>query len=86
MKNKRLSDEQEKELLKLLQARFEKHTHRHGAMDWSRVQARLEDNPAKIRSLYEMEETGGEPDVIGYDEKTNEYIFCDCAAESPKGR
>ena len=74
------------QLLKTLQARFEKNPHRHKGMEWSKVQARLEANDAKLRSLYEMERSGGEPDVVGQDKKTGEYIFFDCAEESPKGR
>jgi hypothetical protein len=73
-------------LLKTLKDRFEKHRERHEGVDWRDVQARLEANPEKLRSLGEMERTGGEPDVVGRDEKTGEYIFCDCSAESPKGR
>lgn len=73
-------------LLTALQARFEKHTNRHKGLHWRQVQSRLEANPAKLRSLEEMEQTGGEPDVIGYDKQTGEYIFCDCSPESPAGR
>lgn len=73
-------------LLGTLKSRFEKHVHRHKGLDWNRVQARLGARPEKLRSLHEMEKTGGEPDVIGHDAKTGEYIFCDCSAESPKGR
>lgn len=88
MKNtrKKLSPEQSGELLGVLKARFEKNKNRHKGLDWAKVQARLEKDPGKLGSLYEMEETGGEPDVIGHDKKTGEYIFCDCSAESPKGR
>lgn len=85
---KKLSSEQRKELLSTLKTRFEKNMNRHTGMEWTAVQVRL-DQPAsteKLWSLSEMEKTGGEPDVIGYDKKKNEYIFCDCAAESPKGR
>jgi hypothetical protein len=60
--------------------------HRHPALEWAKVQAKLEKHPEKLWSLHEMERTEGEPDVVGYDEKTNEYIFCDCSTESPKGR
>ncbi|MBN2550316.1 MAG: DUF4256 domain-containing protein [Anaerolineales bacterium] len=81
-----LSPEQQEELLRALQARFEKNMHRHSGLAWADVQARLEANPQKLWSLYEMERTGGEPDVVGYDQKTGEYIFYDCSAESPKGR
>ncbi|KAF0822983.1 DUF4256 domain-containing protein [Cytobacillus firmus] len=84
--SKALSPEQRDELLQTLKARFEKNTHRHEGLVWADVQAKLEANPEKLWSLNEMEETGGEPDVAGYDEKTGEYIFYDCAAESPKGR
>jgi hypothetical protein len=84
-KNK-LSPEQHEELLKALKARFEKNKNRHKGIEWAKVQARLEANPEKLWSLNEMEETGGEPDVVGYDKKTGEYIFYDCSAESPKGR
>jgi len=81
-----LSPEQRKELLRLLKARFEKHMDRHKGLDWAQVQARLEASAEKLWSLNEMERTGGEPDVVGHDKKTGEYIFCDCAAESPIGR
>jgi hypothetical protein len=74
------------ELLNTLQTRFEKHRNRHKGIDWEKVQARLEERPAGIRSLLEMERTGGEPDVIGYDKKTDLYSFVDCSAESPKDR
>ena len=81
-----LSKEQREELLKLLRARFEKHMNRHKGLEWAQVQAKLEANPKKLWSLSEMERTGGEPDVVGYDRKAGEYIFYDCSAESPKGR
>lgn len=74
------------ELLLILKARFEKNADRHNGIEWDKVKAKLEASPEKIRSLCEMEKTGGEPDVIGYDENKDEYIFCDCSAESPKGR
>lgn len=74
------------ELLRALKARFEKNMNRHKDLEWDKVQARLEANPEKLRSLHEMESTGGEPDVVGYDKGTGEYIFYDCSAESPKGR
>jgi hypothetical protein len=77
---------QREELLKTLRARFEKHMNRHEGIQWAKVQAKLEANTVKLASLYEMERTGGEPDVVGYDKKTRQYIFYDCAAESPKGR
>jgi hypothetical protein len=86
-KNKKeLSPEQRKELLGALKARFEKNMNRHEGLDWANAQARLEANPEKLWSLDEMERTGGEPDVVGHDKKTGEYIFYDCSAESPKGR
>lgn len=74
------------DLLQILQVRFEKNMNRHKGLDWAGVQAKLEANPTKLRSLQEMERTGGEPDVVGYDKKTNEYIFYDCSPESPSGR
>jgi len=83
---KELSSEQQEELLKTLQARFEKNLGRHPGMEWHKVRARLEANPEKLWSLNEMEQTGGEPDVVGHDEKTGEFVFYDCCAESPKGR
>jgi Protein of unknown function (DUF4256) len=86
-KNKEeLSPAQREELLRALKARFEKHLNRHRGIAWAEVQAKLEVNPEKLRSVHEMERTGGEPDVVGYDKKTGEYIFFDCSAESPKGR
>jgi hypothetical protein len=85
MKNK-LSPEQQESLLKILKTRFEKNMDRHKGIKWADVQARLEKNADKLWSLDMMEETGGEPDVVGQDKKTGEYIFFDCAAESPKGR
>lgn len=81
-----LSSEQREELLRTLKARFEKNLNRHQGLEWAELQARLEANIAKLWSLNEMERTGGEPDVVGYDNKTGEYIFYDCSAESPKGR
>lgn len=88
MKNnkKKLSAEQNKELLKLLKARFEKNTKRHKGLEWDKVAAKLEANADKLWSLNEMEITGGEPDVVGFDKKKGEFIFYDCSAESPKGR
>jgi hypothetical protein len=83
---KDLSPEQREELLRALKARFEKNMNRHKGLEWAQVQAKLEAHGEKIWSLNEMERTGGEPDVIGHDKKTDEYIFCDCSAESPKGR
>jgi hypothetical protein len=73
-------------LIRLLKTRFEKHKNRHAGLDWAKVQTRLEANPDKLRALAEMEATGGEPDVVGLDEQSGEFIFFDCAAESPKGR
>ena len=81
-----LSAEQREALLGVLKARFEKNMSRHAGLEWIKVQARLETHPEKLWSLREMERTGGEPDVIGCDEKTSEYFFCDCSAESPAGR
>lgn len=83
---KAMSAKQHVELFKILEARFEKHMNRHQGLDWEKVQARLEANPDKLWSLLEMENTGGEPDVVGQDKKTGEYIFFDCSEESPKGR
>lgn len=77
---------QREELLTTLQARFEKHMHRHEGIQWASVRSRLEKDPGRLGSLDEMERTGGEPDVIGQDEKTGEYLFVDCSAESPTGR
>lgn len=85
-KKKALSNKESKELLAALKARFEKHMHRHKGLDWSKVQSRLEANPEKLWALCEMENTGGEPDVVEYDRKSDTYIFMDCVAESPKGR
>lgn len=81
-----LSQEQREELLKALKARFEKNMSRHKGFEWANVEAKLGANPEKLWSLNEMERTGGEPDVVGHDEKKDEYIFTDCSAESPKGR
>ena len=83
---KELSLEQREELLGVLKARFEKNMNRHEGLEWANVKAKLEANPDKLWSLYEMERTGGEPDVVGQGEKKDEYIFYDCSAESPKGR
>src|SRR5215510_14981709 len=83
---KKLSPQQREELLGTLKARFEKNMKRHKGLEWAKVQAKLEANPEKLWSLSEMETTGGEPDVVGQDKKTGEYIFYDCSAESPKGR
>lgn len=84
--NKDLSIEQRDNLLKILKTRFEKNMNRHNDLEWNNVQARLENNPERLWSLNEMERTVGEPDVVGYDTDTDEYIFYDCSAESPKGR
>jgi hypothetical protein len=83
---KELSPEQRDELLGALQARFEKNRNRHQGLEWPPVRAKLEANPGKLWSLHEMERTGGEPDVVGQDRETGEYVFCDCSAESPIGR
>lgn len=83
---KELSSKQRDELVNILKARFEKNMKRHKGVEWANVLARLGSNPEKLRSLNEMEETGGEPDVTGYDKKTGEYTFYDCSAESPTGR
>jgi hypothetical protein len=83
---KDLSPEQREELLRALKARFEKDMNRHKGLEWEKVQAKLEVNAEKLWALNEMERTGGEPDVVGHDKKTGEYIFYDCSAESPKGR
>ncbi|QEE49017.1 DUF4256 domain-containing protein [Flavobacterium alkalisoli] len=87
MSNKKeLSKDQAAELLQVLKARFEKNMNRHKGVEWDKVQAKLEASPQKLWSLDAMEETGGEPDVVGVDKKTGEYIFYDCSAESPKRR
>jgi hypothetical protein len=83
---KALSPEQREELLRALKARFEKNMNRHKGLEWANVQAKLNANAEKLWSINEMERTGGEPDVVGHDKKTGEYIFYDCSAESPKGR
>ena len=83
---KELSPAQAKELLSLLKTRFEKNMNRHKGLEWAKVMSRLEANPAKLWILDDMETTGGEPDVVGQDKKTGEYIFYDCSAESPKDR
>jgi hypothetical protein len=84
-KNK-LPAEQQKELMQILETRFSKNTQRHKNLSWEAVREKLEKNPEKLWSLEQMEETGGEPDVIGHDEATNEFIFADCSAETPKER
>lgn len=87
MQNKKeLLPEERENLLKILKTRFEKNRNRHKELEWDKVQAKLESNIEKLLSLNEMEKTGGEPDVVGLDKKTSEYIFYDCSAESPKGR
>src|SRR3989339_1804066 len=83
---KELSPEQREELINALKARFEKNMNRHKGLEWAKVQAKLDANSVKLWSLNEMERTGGEPDVVGHDKKTGEYIFYDCSAESPNGR
>jgi hypothetical protein len=83
---KKLSPEQREDLLKTLKARFEKNMNHHEGLKWAKVQAKLEANTEKLWSLNEMERTGGDPDVVGYDKKTGEYIFYDCSTESPKNR
>ncbi|MBM7095135.1 DUF4256 domain-containing protein [Bacillus sp. H-16] len=84
--NTDLSVEQREELLRELKGRFEKNTNRHDEIEWAQVRAKLEADPEKLWSLSEMERTGGEPDVVGHDKETDEYIFYDCSKESPKGR
>jgi hypothetical protein len=83
---KELSPKQREELLKALKARFEKNLSRHKGLDWAKVRSKLEANAEKLWSLKEMESSGGEPDVVGQDKKSGEYIFFDCSAETPKGR
>jgi len=83
---KELSPKQRDELLETLKARFENNLHRHAGLEWAKVSARLEAGPEKLWSLDEMENTGGEPDVVGQDKKTGEYLFFDCSAQSPEGR
>lgn len=84
--NDTLLPEQHEKLMKTLKSRFEENMNRHKGIVWDAVQAKLEENTTKLWSLNEMERTGGEPDVIGYDNESHEYIFCDCSVESPKGR
>ncbi len=87
MSNKKeLSPKEREELVKALKARFEKNMDRHKSVEWAKVQGRLEANAEKLWSLHEMERTGGEPDVVGHDNQTGEYVFYDCSAESPKNR
>lgn len=85
-KTKSVSSANQKTLLKTLEARFENNLRRHRGIEWVKVLARLEAHPEKLWSLHEMERTGGEPDVVGFDKKTGEFIFVDCSEESPKGR
>jgi len=85
-KKREIAPKQRAELLRLLKGRFEKNMNRHKGLEWAMVQTKLESHPEKLWSLAEMEGSGGEPDVIGQDRKTGEYIFCDCSPESPKGR
>jgi hypothetical protein len=85
-KKNELPAEEKNKLFKTLKTRFQKNMVRHKGLDWNKVQERLESNNGKTRSLYEMEATGGEPDVVGFDKKTGEYIFYDCSEESPRGR
>ena len=83
---KKLSSDQREKVLSVLKARFEKNMNRHKGLEWAKVQAKLAANAEKLHSLHEMERTGGEPDVVGHDKKTGEYIFYDCSAQSPEGR
>jgi Protein of unknown function (DUF4256) len=85
-KQKALSAEQRKELLAVLKSRFDKNMNRHMGLEWAKIHARLEANAEKLWSLNEMERTGGEPDVVGHDKNTSEYVFYDCSPETPKGR
>jgi hypothetical protein len=86
MSKKELSGEQREELLGTLRTRFEKNMSRHKGLEWTKIEAKLKANTGKLSSLSEMERTGGEPDVVGFEKKTGEFIFYDCSAESPKGR
>lgn len=83
---KALSNDQQDELMNILADRFQKNIYRHSQIDWSEVVEKLKSNPGKLLSLQAMEDTGGEPDIIGYDKKSGRFIFCDCSSESPKGR
>jgi len=84
--NNTISEKESGKLLETLKSRFEKNMHRHAGLDWNKIQEKLMANPGKLWSINEMEETGGEPDVVRYDKSTGEFIFVDCSAESPKGR
>jgi hypothetical protein len=86
IKNKELSNKEYEELLQTLKTRFEKNMKRHEGLSWEKIQVKLEANPEKIWSLHEMENSGGEPDVVGFDEKSGEFIFFDCSKETPGGR
>ncbi|HEY7352642.1 MAG TPA: DUF4256 domain-containing protein [Terriglobales bacterium] len=86
MSNAKLSKTQREQIIRVLKDRFEKNMDRHKGFEWAKVSERLEANAEKLWSLSEMERTGGEPDVVGQDKKTGEYIFCDCSAQSPQGR
>ena len=86
MSKNKLTPENQQEIISILKARFEKNKARHADIEWNKVQQKLEANPEKLWSLLEMEKTDGEPDVVGYDKNTDEYLFFDCVAESPKGR
>jgi hypothetical protein len=86
MPSRTVSQKQREELLKTLKARFEKNAARHKGIDWAQVEAKLQSSPEKLRSLSEMEDTGGEPDIVSHDKKSGEYIFFDCSPESPAGR
>ena len=86
MPNKNLTPQEKEGLFKILQARFEKNTNHHPKLEWLKIQAKLEDSEDKLWSLLQMEETGGEPDVVGFDEKTGEYLFYDCSQQTPSGR
>lgn len=85
-KKRTLSQQERPDLILALRTRFTKNMNRHKGLEWAKVEARLEANTEKLWSLNQMETTGGEPDVVGHDKKTGEYIFCDCSAETPKGR
>ena len=86
MSNVTITKRQSEEILTVLKARFENNMNRHKRLEWAKVQAKLEANAEKLWSLHEMERSGAEPDVVGHDKKTGEYVFYDCSAESPKGR